>query len=363
MPPSNKYTFRFRFFLCLFILFLFRKMSIDDVNEFSDESLISTTTISIQSIRYDNQCQVLQWMEHASLLDRYHKWKGLDAFLPTPVCEIVIGYVLLNEKKAESEAKKPPTSIPFQNTEIKITNIVCNASIQRKINLKLASCYLNNSEYCPQKSPCTLIMRTKTSSCIVSKNGNLKLMQCTSEESMVPSLRMFARKLQLAGIKNGDILDHRNLCISSPKIQTVSANVDLKFEISSLEKFAKQFEFIDIDQFSIIYDPEISSSLKIKQTKTDHSKNVNANIFASGKITFLGSKDISSMIHFMEFWYPKFLLFQKPNKQQQQHISSKREVEFVNPMNQSQFEHVTKKLKLSNLQKHFPLALAQLLCA
>lgn len=334
-----------------FFLLLGMAATVDDIDDFAnDEPKTSIVPVSIQSIRFQNQCQILEWMRHSNTQQCR---SPLEEYLPFSICIIVFGFV-------KSKTNFPQTIIPFETIEIKITDIVCNASIQRNINLKLASCYLRNCEYNPQKSASSLILRTKDSSCNISKNGNLKLLQCKSEESMIPLLRMFARKLQIAGMHNGSIVDYRDIKISKPKIQTISASVNLKFRILSLEAFAKQYEFIDITRFTVIYDPEISACIKIKETK-ENCRNVNASIFASGQINFLGSKDIASIVEFMKYWYPKLCLFQKPTEEKYSKTNMrKREVEFETLMNQAQFEESTKRLKV-DLQKHFPQALSRML--
>ncbi len=306
----------------------------DDVDDFKHDQLeLPQKDLTIQIIRVYKQCQILQWMEHARILQT-----------KSSTGEIIIKSI--NDKQ---------TIIPFHDTCIKIENIVANTKINCSVNLELASCYINNCEYNPRKMPSSMVIRMKSPlcCCIVSKKGNLKLMNCQSEESLIPLTRCFARKLQKASSQNASILGSQTWKLTKPQIQSIKASMDLQFKLSSFEAFVQKYD-------SLIYEPEIAPYIKIS------NPNVTMHLFASGKISFLGAGKMHDIIELIELWYPRILEFKKkPIINEIPIVLTGKKREFVSPMNQSDFikQIEVKKLKLETLANHLPFALAQLLCS
>ncbi len=302
----------------------------EDQDDFAQDSKLPElpkTDLTIDHIRFYKQCQILQWMELAK-----QQQQCFQKVLKKPKETI------------------PQTIISMFNTELKIENIVVNTKLGCNINLELAACYLNNCEYDPRKLPGAMTIRMKDCCCIVSKKGNLRLMNCKSEDAIVPLIRCFARKLQIVSKQNNSILDENKIKLSKPQTQSIKASMNLMFHLISFEIFANKYE-----DDGVLYDPEIAPYIKI----TD--KLGIMHIYASGKISFLGSKRVHDIVDFIQKWYPRLLEFKKTKSIKE--MEQKRQ--FIAPMNQIEFASKIseKKLKLETLSNYLPFELAQLFCS
>lgn len=242
----------------------------------------------------------------------------------------------------------PPEVIcEFDGKQVEVTNIMFVSNIGCDlIDLQMAACLLTNCEYKPTNTlhPLTMVLRTSDSTvvCCVTRSGKLKILNCKSEAAMIPLMRIFVRKLQKIATHICRT-DKFKLC--RPKIGSITAKMNLQFKLQSLEKFADEFQH-DAN-YTVIYDPEISPSLNISNRK------VHMKVTSNGHVNFCGAKSILDIKEFISFWYPILL----KHKAQVKVISEKL-------MNVICFEAEikNKKIKMEDLQQHFPASLVKLLC-
>ena len=112
-----------------------------------------------------------------------------------------------------------------------------------------------------------------------------------------------------------------------------------------MEKFA--FEFENDLNYSVIYDSEISPSMKISNEK------VCMKVTSGGHVTFCGAKNVLDIQEIITWWYPIFVAHQA----QLEIVPEKR----IMDISHFETEIKNKKIKMEDLQQHFPTSLAKLL--
>ncbi len=312
----------------------------EDVDDFSRDHSENCDYSSIDGIR---RCQKLETINMFMLID---KNRSLYPIIKPPKSVV-----------QERNWKIPQIICSFHSKNVQVGNIVFISSIGCNINLRLAACYLNNCDYDPKTYFINLRTKLADVVCRVSATGTLTIFNCKSEHHMRNIVRMFANKLKKAALENSSILDISCMKIKKPRICSIKSDFRLNFRLQSLEAFVKQYELSENDTTSIIYDPEMSPFLSIK-----NNKNVKIQVASSGAITFLGAKKIDDIKESVEYWFPKFEHHRKENdgKISSSPLTSRKPVA---PMSQAVFETIMKEnlTTSENLQDYFPMGLAQLL--
>lgn len=197
---------------------------------------------------------------------------------------------------------QPPGEFP-NGIIPELTNVVATASLACEIDLRAAAVKLPNCEYDPRVRPgLVLRIREPQATCILHAKGRMKVMGCKTEYAARQAIRKFARKLQRAALSGGIV--RGEVKISKFGIQNIAANVDIGFPISSLERFATEFDN------EAIYEPEIGSCV----TVSSESPRLTMQIFASGKIVFLGARHRLHVYEAFRQWYPRLLQFKATDR-------------------------------------------------